>query len=270
MTGGRWLKPVPADDESISARLLCIPYSGVGASSFAAWPTRVGTVEVLRVQAPGRETRLAEPHYGTYERFADGLTEALRTVADRPFAILGHCSGALAAYETTIALRRAGLPVPTVLVVSSQVGPQDGPYGRYLAMDDEGLRAEVVESTVRRGVRPHPGMVDLSVDILRADVEANRRYRRPRPERLAGTRVVALGWEDDVEIEPSRMTGWDACADEVRRVVLPGGHQTIFEAPEALMALLRAELGDAAEDGATAGPVNAVSGDGAPNARGAC
>ncbi|MFF9118725.1 thioesterase II family protein [Streptomyces massasporeus] len=230
------------DDKGIAARLLCIPYSGVGASSFAAWPARLGSVEVLRVQAPGRENRLAEPHYGTYERFADGLIEAFRLYLDRPFALLGHCSGALAAYETAVELQRRGLPAPAFLVVSSQVGPQDGPYGRHLAMDNEELRTEVVESTKRRGVRPHPGIVDLSVEILRGDIEANRRYHRPFPERLTNTRVISLGWEEDSEIEPLRMAGWEACADDVRRVVLSGGHDTIFEAPEALTALLRAEL----------------------------
>ncbi len=244
---GRWLTPAPADDEGIGARLLCIPYSGTGASSFAAWPARLGPVEVLRVQAPGRETRLAEPHYGTYERFADGLIEDLRPLLDRPFALLGHCSGALAAYETAVELHRRGLPAPALLVVSSQVAPQDGPYGRHLAMDDEELRADVVESTVRRGVRPNPGMVDLSVEILRADVEANRHYCRPGPERLTGTRLISLGWEGDSEIEPFRMAGWKACADDVRQVVLSGDHRTVFEAPDVLTTLLRAELGGVRE-----------------------
>lgn len=246
---GRWLKPVPGGDEHIGARLLCIPYSGVGASSFSAWPARLGPVEVLRVQAPGRENRLAEPHYGTYERFADGLIESLLPYLDQPFAFLGHCSGALAAYETAVELRRRGLPAPALLVVSSQVGPQDGPYGRLLDMDDEELEAEVVQSTVRKGVRPHPEIVDISVEILRGDVEANRQYHRPTPERLTSTRVLSLGWEEDDEIEPSRMTGWEVCADDVRRVVLPGGHDTVFEAPGSLTALLRAELDGAPGNG---------------------
>lgn len=241
--------PTPAGDGHAGLRLLCIPYSGVGASSFAAWPTRLGPLELLRVQAPGRENRLAEPHYGSYERFADGLIEALQPYLDRPFAFLGHCSGALAAYETAVELRRRGLPAPSLLVVSSQVAPQDGPYGRYLAMADEELRAEVTELTARRGVRPNPGMVDLSVEILRADVEANRQYSRPNPERLTDTRLVSLGWDGDTEIEPFRMAGWGACADDVRQVVLQGGHQSVFEAPAPLAALLRSELAEAAGDG---------------------
>lgn len=235
--------PAPSTGvDEAAVRLLCVSYSGVGASSFNAWPQRLGPVEIVRVQPPGRENRISEPHYGTFEDFAAGLIEELQPVADRPFALLGHCSGALAAYETAVQLQRSGLPGPQLLVVSSQVAPQDGPYGRFLGMDDLQLREEVIASTRRRGVRPNPGVVDLSVEVLRADVEANRSYRRPAPELLVGTPVLALGWAEDAEIEPWRMSGWRECATDMRRAHLPGGHDSIFEAPDSLMALLSAGL----------------------------
>lgn len=239
---GRWLTRSSASADGVLGRLLCVSYSGVGASSFNAWPQRLGPVEVLRVQAPGRENRIGEPHYETYERFAAGLIDELQPYMDRPFALLGHCSGALAAYETAVELQLRGLRPPRLLVVSSQVAPQDGPYGRFLNLDDRQLREEVIASTQRRGVKPNLGVVDLSVEILRADIETNRRYQRPVPERLVGTQMIALGWAEDAEVEPFRMLGWAECSVEYRRVTLPGNHHTIFEAPGALMELLGAEL----------------------------
>ncbi|MFD0382099.1 thioesterase II family protein [Streptomyces stramineus] len=62
--------------------------------------------------APGRENRLREPHYGTYEELAEQLVEALLPHFDRPFAFFGHCGGALPGFATALLLARSGLPTP--------------------------------------------------------------------------------------------------------------------------------------------------------------
>lgn len=102
------------------ARIFCFPFSGSGASAFSAWPAAIDDVEVCPVQFPGRESRMAEPHYGTYESLAAGLVEPLVPLLDRPFAFFGHCAGALPAFETVIRLAERGLPQPDRLFVSGQ------------------------------------------------------------------------------------------------------------------------------------------------------
>ncbi|GAB3885997.1 hypothetical protein GCM10029964_049570 [Kibdelosporangium lantanae] len=124
-------------------RLFCFPYSGCGASMYRAWPRRLGGTEVVPLQLPGRENRMREPHYGTYEKLAAALVADIGPYLDRPYALFGHCGGALPAAETASQLAAAGLPLPTRLYVSSQVAPQDGPYGRYLGLDRAGLTVEL-------------------------------------------------------------------------------------------------------------------------------
>ncbi|MEU9007634.1 thioesterase domain-containing protein, partial [Streptomyces sp. NPDC048551] len=101
MTTGSTTAPSPwfvrPRSDGHRARLFCLPFSGSGASAFSAWPAAVGDAEVCPVQFPGRENRLGHPHYGTYENLAEGLVEALEPLLDRPFALFGHCAGALPA-----------------------------------------------------------------------------------------------------------------------------------------------------------------------------
>ncbi|SFW72946.1 thioesterase II family protein [Amycolatopsis australiensis] len=238
----RWLLREPS--ESAAVRLFCIPYSGCGASMYRQWPRFLGDVEVCAVQLPGRENRLREQPYRTYEAMADDLAEALLPYLDRPFAFFGHCGSALPGYETTVRLAERGYPLPARLFVSSQVAPHQGPAGRFLEMSDDELKVEVHELIEQLGGKALPDLVELSVRILRADVEANKRYRPPEPT-LLPVPISALGWRHDVEVDHRRMSGWSDCGPATFHL-LDGPHYRFMEAPPELMRLLSDELAAAA------------------------
>ncbi|WP_282794132.1 alpha/beta fold hydrolase, partial [Streptomyces sp. CC224B] len=234
-TPSPWFVRPPATDSP--ARIFCFPYSGSGASAFSAWPTAIDDVEVCPVQFPGRENRLAHPHYGTYENLADGLTDALEPLLDRPFAFFAHCAGALPAYETVLRLREQGLPGPECLFVSGQPAPHDAARDRMLTMTETELRAEL-ESVIRgRGIEPRPDMVELGMAVLLRDLAAAREYRRTEPARV-GCPVVALHWRDDPDVSLDQLEGWRQYADSVDVHVLDGGHHAFMHAPDELRKLL--------------------------------
>lgn len=224
-----WL-PRPLPDTS--SRIFCLPYSGAGASMFARWPDTSGGTALCPVQLPGRENRLREPHFGTYEQLAKNAVESLLPAMDRPFGLFGHCSSALIAYEIAAVLHREGLPMPQRLFLSSQVAPHEGPYGSYLTMTDAQLRAELVRLSDRE---LDETVLDLVTEVLRADVEANKAYHPAEPV-LLGSPITTIGWSDDQEVAPGRMSGWAPYSRSVRRVVLPGVHHTFLDAPPALLA----------------------------------
>jgi surfactin synthase thioesterase subunit len=235
VSAGKWLPRASLD---LPSRLFCLPYSGVGASMYGQWPDRIADIEVCPVQLPGREGRLREPHFGTYENLAEAVVDGLAPWLDRPFGLFGHCSSALIAFEIVSVLQRRGLPAPARLFVSSQVAPHDGPHGRYLGMTDEQLRAELIEVNRITGQQElEPSVLDLVLEVLRSDVTANRAYRLAGPRRVA-TAITLIGWSQDEEVDPGLMTGWRAYTDRIRTVVLPGRHHTFLTAPAAL----RAEL----------------------------
>ncbi len=231
-TRSPWFLRPPAPSGP-AARIFCFPRSGTGASAFSAWPAAIGEAEVCPIQFPGRENRLAEPHYGTYEELADRLVEPLTPLLDRPFAFFGHCAGAMPAFETVLRLAERSLPLPSCLIVSGQPAPRHAGSDRMLAMSEAELRAEL-EAVVRgRGIEPRPDMIDLGMLTLRGDVAAARAYRRDEPVAV-GCPIVVLQWRDDPDVSTDHIQEWRRYADSVEIRVVDGGRQDFATPPEEL------------------------------------
>jgi surfactin synthase thioesterase subunit len=235
----RWLLRRPNPDAS--ARLFCFPYSGCGASMYHRWPRRIGNCEICLIQPPGRENRIREAHYETYEAMAAGLAEFLPPFLDRPFGFFGHCGGALPAVELAYQLARSGRPTPRRVFVSSQVAPQDGPYGRFLHLDRTELADELSRLVVHLGGTPAPKLIELGLQLLTEDLEANRRYR-PSVARFLPCGITAIGWSDDLDMPMRLMSGWRDLSDDYRQVLLTGGHYDFLSAPPALLAEFERDL----------------------------
>ncbi|AOR31547.1 thioesterase [Streptomyces fodineus] len=230
-----WFVRPPSADHA--ARIFCFPFSGAGASAFSAWPAVLDDIEVCPVQFPGRENRLAHPHYGTYENLAADLVPALVPLLDRPFAFFAHCAGALPAFETVVRLTDLGLPGPDCLFVSGQPAPHDASRDPMLTMSEPELRAEV-ESFIRsRGIEPRPDMIDLGLAVLLRDHAAAGAYRRAEPVAVRCP-VVVLHWRDDPGVSLDDLAAWRRYSDAVDIRVVDGGHYDFMDAPEELLKLL--------------------------------
>ena len=104
VSGGGWLvvhRPRPQP----RARLICFPFAGGGAATFRPWTALLGPeVELVAIEPPGRQTRLEEPPISEIAKFTASLVPELLPRLDRPFAMFGHCLGALTMFETARAL----------------------------------------------------------------------------------------------------------------------------------------------------------------------
>jgi surfactin synthase thioesterase subunit len=234
-----WLQRPPST--TVSGRVFCIPHAGCGATVFANWPEEKDSVEFLAVELPGRLTRFGEPMPPTFEDLARAMIAGIGPYLDVPFAFFGHCWSALAAYEVAVQLDRAGLPAPARLFVSSQPGPQEELTGRMINMTEPELAEELAKTVRAMGHKPHPELVAIYVDVLRADIEVSLRYHVPDPPRLSCP-ITAIGWADDTEVRPAEMSGWAACAD-TEFVVFPGVHHRFIDAPDELLVALCAGVG---------------------------
>jgi surfactin synthase thioesterase subunit len=235
-----FLAPPPP---SAAGLLFAFPYSGCGASMFRAWPGEIGGFAVVPLQLPGRENRLREGHFGTYEQLADAAADGLAPLLTRPYAVFGHCGGALPAFETVLRIAERGLPLPTRVFVSSQVAPQDGPRGRFLELDRAGLGTELRVLLAETGGAPTAELLELYLDVLVADVDANKAYHRPAPAQPLPVPLTAIGWDADVEVRAATMGGWGAWGP-TRRELLAGTHYSFLSAPDDLCAALERDLAD--------------------------
>ncbi|MEV1046878.1 thioesterase domain-containing protein [Streptomyces sp. NPDC049916] len=242
MTSGPALAPpwfVRPPVAGASARLFCFPFSGSGASAFGAWPATAGDAEICPVQFPGRENRLAHPHYGSYENLAGQLVEALTPLLDTPFAFFGHCAGALPAYESVLRLAAVGLPVPRRLFVSGQPAPHEATRDRMLTLGEDELRAELVVFLRGRGIDPRPDLLDMGMSVLLRDHAAAGAYRRTEPARI-DCPITVLHWSEDADVSLADLQGWYHYADSVEIRVVEGGHYDFMDAPAELLTVLAA------------------------------
>ncbi|GAA2704227.1 hypothetical protein Apa02nite_067390 [Actinoplanes palleronii] len=189
------------------------------------------------MQFPGRENRLADPHYGTYELLAADLARSLEPLLDRPFAFFAHCAGALPAYETMLRLAELGLPGPDHFFVSGQPAPHDAARDRMLALSEAELRAEVASFVRSRGIQPRPDMVDLGLSVLLEDHAAAGAYRRLEPVAVRCP-IVVLHWRDDPDVSLEQLGGWRRYSDSVELRVVSGGHYDFMHAPDELQRVL--------------------------------
>jgi surfactin synthase thioesterase subunit len=234
-----WLQRPPSP--SATGRVFCVPHAGCGATVFAKWPEEKDGVEFLAVELPGRLTRFGDRIPGTFQELARDLIAGIEPYLDVPFAFFGHCWSALAVYEVAAYLQRAGRPAPARLFVSSQPGPHEELTGRMMFMSEPELAEELARTVRAMGHQPHPELVSIYVDVLRADLEVCRRYDvvgMAQPPRLSCP-ITAIGWSEDTDVRPAEMSGWAACGD-TEFTVFPGEHHEFIAAPADLLTTLAA------------------------------
>jgi surfactin synthase thioesterase subunit len=121
------------------------------------------------------------------------------------------------------------------------VAPHDGPFGRFLDMDDDELRETVKALATALGGRVDDSLLDMAGELLAADIEANKRYSWPAPKKLPCA-VTTISWSADGEVPGALMGGWSECSDRVRHVELDGGHYEFLNAPAQLRELIHEDM----------------------------
>jgi pyochelin biosynthetic protein PchC len=203
----RWLRrPRPRQDPS--ARLVCLPHAGGTAGVYSPWSARLPTdIELIGVQYPGRQDRLAEPLMSSVLQIADAVAPALAPYADRPLFLFGHSMGSLVAYEVAIRMEAGPGPDPAGLFVSGQFAPQRSAPLRE-ALDDATVEAEARESGwTDPEVFDHPELRELVLPALLADVRASLSYHRDEPVRLR-TPIAAYGGRGDSDDVSGELAAW--------------------------------------------------------------
>jgi surfactin synthase thioesterase subunit len=213
--------------------LFCFPYAGAGASSLRRWPSRIGGIEVHPVQLPGRENRIKEQPYRDFDTFARNAVAALDAYLDRPYAIIGHCMGALLAHAFVARTRESGAPPPARLFVSASLTPDRGFYGFYHPwMSDRRIGGELqrVATALGDGGLPEE-LVALSTRVLRSDVQMCFGHE-PAAAPL-DVPVSAIGWDRDPDADEKDLAEWKQYGP-TRTYLLPGEPLTFLTAPPAL------------------------------------
>lgn len=239
----RWFRRHPVRG-SVRTRLVCLPHAGGTAGSFAGWAGRLpaGT-ELVAVQYPGRQDRIAEEPIAGMAEMASLLAEALRPLLDRPMVLFGHSMGTGLAYEVAGRLERTDDFVMDHVFVSARPAPHriDGEH-RHRLTDEELVAAMRRLGGTDAEVYDHAALLPLILPPLRADLALLDRYR---PERLTPLRapLTVLGGEDDDTCPVGELPVWAEATTATTRVRLfPGGHHYLREYEEEVVSEVSAVI----------------------------
>lgn len=217
----------PSRNPNARLRLFCFPYAGGGATIYSTWARSLPPeIEVVAVQPPGREGRLAETPYSDLMQLAEAMHRELRPHFDKPFAFFGHSNGGLMAFELARALRRAGDPMPLHLFASGRPAPQ-------LVIDEPPIHAlphdEFIHELRRFAGTPeeilaNAEIMELIMPLLRADFALGETYVYA-PEEPLNLPISAYGGVRDDEVSQEQVEAWRAQTSAAFHMrMFPGDH----------------------------------------------
>ncbi|KAB1989008.1 thioesterase II family protein [Streptomyces triticiradicis] len=241
-----WLRHHPVEGPVVS-RLVCLPHAGGTAGSFAGWAGRLPAgVELVAVQYPGRQDRLAEEPIGDMAEMADQLAQALRPLLDLPMTLFGHSMGTGLSYEVAGRLERSDGFVMDHVFVSARPAPHriDGEH-RHRLSDEELVAAMRRLGGPDAAVYDHPSLLPLILPPLRADLALLDRYL---PKRLTPLRapLTAFGGRADDTCPVAELSSWaEATTADARVRTFPGGHHYLRECEDEVLGAVCAEMAQA-------------------------
>ncbi|MFC5855318.1 thioesterase II family protein [Streptomyces chlorus] len=219
---------------------MCAPHAGGTAHAYRSWPAALpDDVEVLAVQYPGRQDRLAELAAVTMDDLIRPIADALEPFVLEPLALFGHSMGAAVAYEVTLELERRHGQVVDLLTVSGSRAPHHREEEDRYALSDADLVEELRRLDDSFGdLLATPELLDLVLPAIRADFRLVSRYLRT-PALPVRAPLLVFGGTDDPDVSPDELSRWRTCAGGAFDTrTFPGGHFYLTEERRVLDALV--------------------------------
>jgi surfactin synthase thioesterase subunit len=184
------------------APLVCFPWAGAGAAAYRDWPLWLDEwIQVWGARLPAHESRIREAPVADIPSLAREFADAIERGIGRDPVLLGHCSGALLAYETAFVLLERGRLRPRQLLVIAQPPPA---VARAPVED--------VESELRRlgyidELLTDAEMMALLRPALDADFRMSADFRHDPARRLDVPVTVFVGCRD-ATTDRAAALGW--------------------------------------------------------------
>jgi medium-chain acyl-[acyl-carrier-protein] hydrolase len=231
-----------ADPPAPRGRIVCIAHIGAGAAAFRSWQGQdPAGLAVWAARLPGRESRFAEPPLESMAAVVDELAAALAAFGEAPVALVGHCSGALVAFELARRLRADGRPVGHLFVVG-QIAPHvRPPTPPPPATRDElvALLREMGETDPR--ILDHEELFAVIEPAVRADLAVLAGYRyEPGPP--LDVPITVLFSERDAAVTAD-VPAWGELTSAGCALRLVAGGHLLLDSADALAGIIRSTLG---------------------------
>ena len=217
MTNWFW---IPQERPHASMRLYCFASAGAGAGAFARWGSAApDDIEIVGIQLPGRESRLAEMPLRSLREIAAAVAPIIASGDDRRFALFGHSAGARLATHVSLRLTHARHRPVHVFISGSRWSMDKDETLHKLDSDKFFDRIDARYGAIPRELTTDPEIRALFEQPLRADFEAIETDDLA-PCRLPFPMTVITGSRDHV-IDSSKFSEWQAWSER------PIGHEVV-------------------------------------------
>ncbi|GAA4551810.1 M20/M25/M40 family metallo-hydrolase [Amycolatopsis samaneae] len=220
----RYLTPARTDE----VLLVCFPPTGGSPVSFHAWRNLLAQGTALAaVELPGRGDRIAERPVTEPAAVAGAVAaEVTAALDERPgteLVLVGVSLGGLLAYETCRALRRDGIEVARLCVISVAPASRLRPVPGTRSADE--VRSILADwGLTAPELLAHPEFDELYLPVCQADLALSDRY----DGRLAApvdVPITAVAGTEDTIVAADAMRGWQELTTAgFRYRSLPGSH----------------------------------------------
>lgn len=233
-----WIKCYPGSAGNGS--VIVFPHAGGAAVAYRDLATTLSDkgIDTYVVQYPRRADRLAHPAHPTVEQLAADLFAAGDWAGAGPLRLIGHCMGAVVAFEFARVAEQHGVLVHGLWASAGQA-PCDVVDAPPLPTGPREMLSEMVDLG---GTDPRlladPDFVELLLMAVGADYAALNRY-------LGGGRIAAdihaLGGRDDHRIDQDMLRRWENHTSGVFTLTeFDGGHFYLNDHLDALADVISA------------------------------
>ncbi|MFC8256565.1 thioesterase II family protein [Streptomyces sp. NPDC005146] len=223
--------------EPAELTLILLHHAGGSAGSFVPLlPHLPESWRILVPELPARATAPKQPVCPSVESAVDSFAEALAGEPAGPYAVFGHCLGALIAYELVHDLTKRGRR-PLWVGVSGSPAPQLVVPEPANGRPEDWTRDQYVDYMRRLGATPeelwsNTVLADRMIAALRNDLIVNHGYRYGGHPPLASPLSVMRG-DSDPLVGAEEMRPWSDHAGATDFRTWPGDHFYLFDrAPE--------------------------------------
>jgi surfactin synthase thioesterase subunit len=227
--------------------LICFPFGGGAAGVFWSWRSALADdIELWALRLPGRESRIAEPFATDAGEVVAAIVGELKPLRDRALVFYGHSMGAGLAYQTAMALRTNGEPLPKLLIASGRLPPHKPYLGGWGEQPDDIL----VDHVRRLGGLPEDSLpspqqqdlLALSLPKIRADFRLNDTVFYGRAQRFDFP-ITIINGVDDPLVDSAGLEEWrEHTTGAFRSFTISGAHFCLQTHPDQLLAIVAAQL----------------------------
>lgn len=224
-----------------SKRLIILPHAGGSASYFRQWADiSEPDLEIVVVQYPGRESRIAEPLVSDMNRLVSTLATGLKSLLNKPYILFGHSMGGGIAYELAMRIQAYRYPAPIQLIVSAVEGPSCHHATKVHKASDEVMLNELKRlNGTGVDLNAYPELLDMMMPLLRNDYKLIETYQPDlNAAKLQHPLTVMLG-STDTELSYEEAEAWQqVCTQPINIETYEGGHFYLADHIDAILSHL--------------------------------